>query len=238
MTPTLTIEQWIEILQNTKVTTEKRLAVLQVLYSFDECKASSSQIAKLLGYSRHSPVNRIVGAYGEEIAQHYDVNLSLRATQKYKYWDIPFRGESQGKLFIWQLKPELITALEATGLTGIESSPEELSYNEQSTLQEGIKKTVVVNTYERNPIARQKCIEHWKPICSVCSFDFEKIYGDIGKGFIHVHHLVPLSHIGRTYQINPIEDLRPVCPNCHAMLHKKTPPFSIEELQTLLKKKE
>lgn len=89
----------------------------------------------------------------------------------------------------------------------------------------------MVNSYERNPIARQKCIEHWKPICSVCQFDFEEKYGELGKGFIHVHHLVPISNIGDTYQVDPINDLRPVCPNCHAMLHKKNPPLTIEELQ-------
>jgi 5-methylcytosine-specific restriction protein A len=67
--------------------------------------------------------------------------------------------------------------------------------------------------------------------CSVCGFDFERAYGDIGAGFIHVHHLMPLSMIGKRYSVNVRRDLRPVCPNCHEMLHKKKPPFSVEELR-------
>ena len=62
----------------------------------------------------------------------------------------------------------------------------------------------------------------------------EKTYGEIGKNFIHIHHLVKISDIKEEYMIDPIEDLRPVCPNCHAMLHKKEPPFTIEELKGML----
>ena len=107
--------------------------------------------------------------------------------------------------------------------------PDELDKPE--TLFEGIKKMVLVNSYERNPIARKKCIEYYGTKCVVCGFNFEKAYGDIGKGFIHVHHLTKLSDIGQGYEVNPIKDLRPVCPNCHAMLHQKNPPHTIDELK-------
>ncbi len=102
-------------------------------------------------------------------------------------------------------------------------------------LIEGAKKTVTVNSYERNPKARFRCLEHWGTICVVCGFDFEKTYGEIGKGFIHVHHLIPVAKIGKSYQIDPISDLRPVCPNCHAMIHLKNPPLSLEELESKFK---
>ncbi|MBL7811124.1 MAG: HNH endonuclease [Bacteroidetes bacterium] len=69
----------------------------------------------------------------------------------------------------------------------------------------------------------------------VCDFDFQKTYGKIGKNFIHVHHLIKVADIGSKYEVNPIKDLRPVCPNCHSMLHKKEPPLTIEELRLLLK---
>ncbi|MED1743421.1 hypothetical protein [Brevibacillus borstelensis] len=54
---------------------------------------------------------------------------------------------------------------------------------------------------------------------------------------MHVHLLVPLHESGSKYEINPIEDLRPVCPNCHAMLNKRRPPLSIEELKGMLRHK-
>jgi len=90
-------------------------------------------------------------------------------------------------------------------------------------IKEGTKKPVTVNIYERNPKARKLCLEKYGYVCSVCEFDFEKKYGDIGKNFIHVHHLKSLHEIGNAYEVNPIKDLRPVCPNCHAMLHRKNP---------------
>lgn len=102
------------------------------------------------------------------------------------------------------------------------------------TYIEGATKKVTVNAYERSQQARSVCIKYYGFNCSVCSFNFEEIYGAIGADFIHVHHLKPISQIGQDYELNPIEDLRPVCPNCHAMLHKRDPAFSIQELQTMM----
>lgn len=110
--------------------------------------------------------------------------------------------------------------------------PDEIGTDE--ALCEGSKKTVSVNAYERNPEARQRCLQHFGHRCSVCGIDFEQAYGDIGKGFIHVHHLLELSIIAKEYKINPTEHLRPVCPNCHAMLHKRKPAYTIEELRIRL----
>lgn len=111
---------------------------------------------------------------------------------------------------------------------------EEFDEEEASQLFEGSKRTIVVNTYERNPVARDQCIAHYGAICAVCNTNFSKVYGQIGEGFIHVHHLKLISSIGDSYQIDPIADLRPVCPNCHAMLHKRKPPFTIEEMKQIL----
>lgn len=111
--------------------------------------------------------------------------------------------------------------------------PDEIN---EENLFEGLKKQISINAYERNSKARKKCIEYYGTKCVICNFDFEEVYGDIGHGFIHVHHLKPLSEINKEYNINPIEDLRPVCPNCHAMLHKKKPAYSINELRNRLQK--
>ena len=97
---------------------------------------------------------------------------------------------------------------------------------------EGAVRQVFVNAYERNSAAREKCIEHFGVGCQVCSIDFGELYGDFAAGFIHVHHIRPISSIGREYQVDPIADLIPVCPNCHAMLHRGVNPPSIEELRS------
>ena len=103
------------------------------------------------------------------------------------------------------------------------------------TFREGAVRQVSVNAYEREPKARQKCIDYYGSSCSICGFDFGRAFGQLGKGFIHVHHLRPLSEIAEEYEIDPIKDLRPVCPNCHAMIHRRSPPFSLEEIKMLLK---
>lgn len=112
---------------------------------------------------------------------------------------------------------------------------EEKIENEKK-IKEGLTKQITVNIYERNPIARSKCIEHFGAICKVCDFNFEEKYGIIGKGFIHVHHILDISLIGEEYEVDFTKDLIPVCPNCHAMLHKKKPAYQIDELKRLLRK--
>lgn len=103
------------------------------------------------------------------------------------------------------------------------------------TFREGAVRQVSVNAYEREPKARQKCIDYYGSSCSICGFDFGRAFGQLGKGFIHVHHLRPLSEIAEEYEIDPIKDLRPVCPNCHAMIHRSSPPLSLEQIKMLLK---
>ena len=102
--------------------------------------------------------------------------------------------------------------------------------------REGLTKQVSVNVYERNPEARKKCIEQYGPSCHICRFQFDKFYGKIGEGFVHVHHLKSLSEIGQEYELDPIKDLRPVCPNCHAMLHRKKPAYTVEQLKDIILK--
>lgn len=114
---------------------------------------------------------------------------------------------------------------------------DEDSENSDEDYYEGTKIKILVNKYERDTKARDECIEHYGAICLACKFDFKKKYGDIGKGFIHVHHKVPLSKIGKSYKVDPIKDLIPVCPNCHAMIHKKKPiPFTIDDIMKRIKK--
>ena len=108
--------------------------------------------------------------------------------------------------------------------------------NENTIYREGTVKQITSNKYERNPHARKICIEKFGLKCSVCGFDFEEIYGELGKEFIHVHHLKPIASIGTEYTLNPISDLRPVCPNCHSMIHRTENILTIDELKKKIKK--
>jgi 5-methylcytosine-specific restriction protein A len=132
-----------------------------------------------------------------------------------------------------QIPPLVAQALEAiwgarTGSIGL-SYPDEME--EGQSYPEGAVKHVSVNRYERDANARLACLEKWGYECSVCNLHLELFYGPIGKSYIHVHHLKLISTVGENYKVDPINELRPVCPNCHAMLHQKSPPLTIEELQ-------
>ena len=95
---------------------------------------------------------------------------------------------------------------------------------------EGKPKITNHKTYDRSIPARQECIGYYGYDCSVCGFNFETTFGDLGKNYIEVHHLKQIADTGEEYRIEPIKDLRPVCANCHRMLHKQRPALSIEEL--------
>jgi hypothetical protein len=113
--------------------------------------------------------------------------------------------------------------------------PEEIV--DPTTLFEGASSTVTVNAYERNAAARNLCIEHYGARCVVCKVDRGEHYGEAAEGLIHVHHVVPLSEIGERYLVDPIQDLCPVCPNCHAVIHHRSPPYSVDEVRKMLEEK-
>lgn len=103
------------------------------------------------------------------------------------------------------------------------------------TLPSGSLAAGAVNRHEWNGDARRACIAHHGTSCSACGFSFESIYGEIGKGFIQVHHIVPVSLVTQDYQLDPISDLVPLCPNCHAMAHRRTPvPYTPAELRRII----
>ncbi len=114
-----------------------------------------------------------------------------------------------------------------------ESFIEKGEYPEGESYIEGSQKTIVVNAYERNPALRRDCLRKYGTICSVCKLNFEEKYGVLGKDFIEVHHLIPLKDIRHSYEATA-DDLRPVCSNCHSMLHRnKNHNLTIEELKII-----
>ncbi len=142
------------------------------------------------------------------------------------------------------VKPEFTDELEAVWFNflttqKIRHNPFIPTDNEfQKTYIEGIPNQVSVTKYERNPFARKKCLEYYGYSCVICNFNFKKIYGEIGKDFIHVHHLKQVATVGKTYEIDPIKDLRPVCPNCHAIIHRQKTALTIEEVKQLINENE
>lgn len=120
----------------------------------------------------------------------------------------------------------------AMALMPVEELEFEAALNPEG-LPEGAKIRVEANRYERSRINRAACIELHGDSCLVCDFNFGETYGEAGRGFIHVHHVTPVSRLGEGYQVNPATDLVPLCPNCHAMAHRFDPPASVGQLRQL-----
>lgn len=396
MKPNITKNLFVEILHDKDILQPDDLIIFQTLYSLDKQEASATELARIIGWSdKNGVVGKIVGL-GKRILKKYDIKQSVREDGTRRLWDFFFTGYDKGAFFIYQLKPELIEALEECGLTEnikpisiqnsylfvwnpnkwhqwtdpsndqfIEKDIEELKNTGKVTLMwscrsyksirpgdraflvrvgssprgifasgkvvsepflsqhwsgedkdvprvliefdtllnpekepiltldnfekgnltkqtwtpqssgisirpevvdeleeewfeflrtqniryspfsestdttityvEGSATQVTQTRYERNIYARKECLKHYGYSCSVCDFNFEKYYGSLGYKFIHVHHLTQVAAIKQEYKVNPIQDLRPVCPNCHAMLHKQIPPLTIDELKDIIK---
>jgi predicted HNH restriction endonuclease len=117
--------------------------------------------------------------------------------------------------------------------------------DEMKYFEGGISKSIKeVSRITRNAEARRKCLEYFfqngeNYICQICGFDFEKLYGEIGKSFIEVHHIKShtlLSKEKGEHEIDPQNDLIPVCSNCHSIIHRKKDALEISELKRLIEK--
>jgi 5-methylcytosine-specific restriction enzyme A len=136
----------------------------------------------------------------------------------------------------WQFiqRTNLVLALELLGIVSGAHAPMQEEIPAFESLAEGAAYTVQVNAYERNDKARKAAIQHHSLSCGVCGFKFAEVYGPDAENYIQVHHLVPLSSIKQTYQIDPVKDLLPVCANCHAVIHLRNPPFTPSEVRAML----
>lgn len=227
----------------------KQIDLLKLLYSCPNKSATAKELASLLSPNNPAIIiaNRQIGTLGKTIADF----LNVIPGQTYLDDEGNLQGDFSGWFNMlsdgyspktgWTLLPEIQEALENLSLVdGEVPIPERLSteiqpYDEKLLFKEGKVIQVFVNRYERNKYARTECLEISGDNCLGCGFNFEKTYGDLAKGFIHIHHIKPLSEIKEEYTVNPKNDLVPLCPNCHAVVHMKKPELTIEELKEILR---
>jgi len=230
---------------------EKEILIFQ--YQAAEHTISAHDLARHLGYSDYQPASSLYGRIGRKVAEFLQADLrnppDFDSRTGSPYWFSYLSVGVYQRPYLWIMYPALAHALERSAWVSPNEhhlSEEEVSdlnegglqqaYQRQDFFLEGGSQKVIRTLYERSSAARQACIAHHGARCEVCGLDFAKRYGPIDEGFIHVHHLDPLNlRGGKLYSIDPVEDLRPVCPNCHAMLHRKSPPYTIEELRQMLR---
>lgn len=210
--------------------------LLSALCAAPRNRLSASQAARLLGLPHHGALNLAIVRLAKALTSAVGAEPPRRADGTARWWHVICAGEDSGGRIFWILRPALRDAAIASGIYRPDDGAfaDALNSNE-GPLREGAVKVIRVNAYERNPVARRRCIEHYGAICSACGFDFSTVYGAVAAGVIHVHHLRPISECGGDdYEVDPISELRPVCPNCHVVLHRRQPPLSIEDLQVVL----
>ena len=212
-----------------------RRQVLAALLFSPEHSATAGQLKALLGLKSVVQVNSAIGYFGRRVQEVWGRHPEGFAANEYSWWQVVATGQPEKEQgFIWRLRAEVVTGLVACGFSASgDALPNEVRDSE--VFFEGSVRQVLVNAYERNPVARVRCIEAHGCKCAVCGFDFGSAYGAGAEGFIHVHHIRTLASIGERYEVNPIEDLVPICPNCHAVVHLKNPPYSVDEIKAILR---
>lgn len=232
----ITKEQWMFLLEDRDIIKEKDIQLLKLVYDSNGCMATAGQLAQVLHMPHHGPINLQVGRLGKRIVKKLNIQApEQRFGEGLNWWHVPFWGVATKAGYYWILRPELKDAMSELYVADEVRIPEEIDVDSDEELYEGARKQIYVNSYERNPVARERCIKHYGPECAICGFNFEEVYGQVGRDVIHVHHLKPLHEIGESYSIDPIKDLRPVCPNCHVIIHRRNPPYSIDEVMAMIK---
>jgi hypothetical protein len=135
----------------------------------------------------------------------------------------------------WANRPDFeLEAFVLKLLTG-SLAPEDGSIPGATARTEGGVKVRISRQRERNPKLRNDAIRIHGLSCQGCGFNFSDAYGDLGAGFIEVHHMVPLANAEKR-KTNPETDLAVLCSNCHRMVHrKKDICLSLDELKSVLR---
>lgn len=157
------------------------------------------------GFATHSQDGFIITQTGEEFVKKNQVAIRYLFDSSFEYDDIRF---SLGKIF--KAKRTII-----------------IPYSEIVT--EGSRVSTSTKSYQRSKKLRDAAVEHFSHNgiieCDCCGFEFRNFYGDLyGQSCIEIHHLKPIFQysgmsVQQTVQ-DALENLIPVCPNCHRVIHK------------------
>jgi 5-methylcytosine-specific restriction enzyme A len=208
--------------------TMRELNILTIHRSAPDCTITARHLSRALGFANWNAANLRYGKFAGKLCRALGVQPKTNLSVLVKFFKVP------GLEYELCLRPSVVEALDRFGLAPDRSSVLQEELGMQIELTEGASYTVQVNAFERNPVARQMCIAHYGTTCSVCGFDFGATYGRVADGYVQVHHLIPLASIGEEYVVDPVRDLRPVCANCHSVIHLRQPPYEIDDLCKIL----
>ena len=226
--PTYSTKDYMTALRRVPVASHQ-MRMLQAHYHAPNRTLTATQMSKALGYPGYRAANLHYGTLGRLVGEQ----IGWRPLPEQTVYVLVTFDKPEHE-WHWIMRPRVAKALEQLGWVDHEhpAIPEEVEKTEP--LYEGAIRNITVNAYERSSAAREMCILHYGCRCVVCGLMLAEKYGEIAQGLIHVHHLRQLAGINAKYRVDPIKDLRPVCPTCHAVIHSRTPPFTIKEVAAMI----
>ena len=234
----ISIDEWKTMLKDRNIFFPKALDMIHKWYLQPDHQASNIEIMEKYKDEyiklKATPFNAIVKGLGIRIIKHlnrFEIIDPESKNVSSSYFIIPFEGwHKDGKRsnpFIWKIRKELVQAIvELELFVNNESDCDSIERDFESVVHilgksEGKLIYYYTTRYERNEENRKNAIKIHGLSCFVCDFNFETIYGELGKHFIEVHHIIPLSSRDEEISVNPITDLICLCSNCHRMIHRK-----------------
>lgn len=229
---------------------QNHLAILRAHFAAPQHTVSWLRLARAVRYKNHNAVNLHYGTLARRVARHLGIRRKPLDDHGYRWWlwtlvrFAPHRDEETGHTAFVMRWPvvEALRRLNVarwkarSGLSRHENRrARQVPSRPKTPLQEGRIRALVLSRVERNRRARSACLDHYGRRCSVCGFDPARVYGRQFVGVIHVHHLHPMSTTRGSRRVDPIRDLRPLCPNCHVAVHQRQRPWSVQHLRRLIK---
>ena len=225
-------------LATTKLREHERLFLL-AHYAAPNRTATTPQIGKVLESSM-GRINITCGQLGRRIADSLGIELGRRIPSS-----VLVEFDKLGGPHWYAIQRDTVAAAierlgwatEAVGCFADRYPAMVFSSLPDSSLLEVLAREANVIARARNTDAREACIAHYGPVCVVCGFDFEATYGEQAAGIIEVHHENPRMARAGAYTIDAIAELKPICANCHRMLHRGATTMTIDALRTLTEKR-
>ena len=243
----ITVEEWKTMLRNPEIFRPKYLdMILKWYYEIDHRTTNEAIMAKYPLELKGSPYMGYVKGLTTWIVKYLNRFEIIDTTGGKSYFSVPFEGwhenYKEGNHFVWKVRDELVQAIEELGeeldivdKNKFSSEEEENTSYIVEDREEGKTRLCYATLYERDPRNRRDAKTIHGTVCQACGFDFEKTYGEIGKDYIEVHHIKPLSEGNGAVKVNAATDLICICSNCHRMIHRrKDAVLSLKELKKLL----
>lgn len=159
---------------------------------------------------------------------------TIPESRKYNYWRDGVRPIDQDTYNRIIFNTTSSKVSEKKSLYSIDRNLESYQDSLESS-SEGKASTRYITTYERNPRYRKQAIAIHGNSCFACGFNFKRFYGEYAEGYIHIHHITPVSEFEASKTIDPETDLIPLCANCHSVIHRrKERTLSVTELKKLI----